>query len=202
MDVFSIRIALLIWGSLTLIVRSIYVRRARRRKAQEGSSHINPHPLVLAAMSLWIGLLMVYVAWPDALLDDRFLLFTPTLIYLQALGLGGLIVGLWLFIQAHEALGEFYGVKLYIKEAHRVIDVGPYAYIRHPMYTIYMFWLFSSLLFLPHYAIVCFLLMALVGFYRMAKGEEKMLCQALGKSYEKYVAQTGMFLPKWLEMGK
>ena len=125
------------------------------------------------------------------------MIYRPVPAALQIIGTIGLAGSLWLFLQAHQALGEFYGVKLFVKESHRVIDSGPYAYIRHPMYTIYMSWIVSTLLFLPHYGVAFLLITALTGFSRMARSEERMLCKELGEPYEAYLKRTGMFLPKW-----
>lgn len=197
MELLEIRAPLVIWGCLTLGIRAVYMRQAGQRKAQEGASPINPHPMVLLSMTLWIALLVLFVIAPDVMTHARLMIYSPVPRTLQALGLTGLMAGLWFFVRAHRALGEFYGVTLFIKEAHRVIDVGPYAYIRHPMYATYMFWVATTLLFLPHYGTIVILLLAFIGFYRMAKGEERMLCSALGAPYEAYIKRTGMFLPRW-----
>jgi protein-S-isoprenylcysteine O-methyltransferase Ste14 len=196
-DLTVLRVYLLLWGCLTLAIRTFFVRRAGRRKAQAGGATINPHPLVVGSMALWVILITAFTALPEFFLNGRFMIYRPVPAVLQMLGMIGLAGGLWLFLGAHQALGEFYGVKLFVKESHRVIDSGPYAYIRHPMYTIYMSWIVSTLLFLPHYTVPVLFLMALTGFSLMAKREEHMLCKALGEPYETYLKRTGMFLPKW-----
>ncbi len=193
----ALRIYLLFWGCLTLAVRTVFARRGVRRKAQEGGTTINPHPLVIGSMALWVILITGFTAMPEFFLDRRFMIFHPVPIVLQIVGMTGLSVSLWLFLKAHRALGDLYGVKLFVKESHKVVDTGPYAYIRHPMYTIYMSWIASTIFFLPHYLVPILWLMALAGFPLMAGREERMLGKELGEPYATYLTRTGMFLPRW-----
>ena len=193
----ALRIYLLLWGCLTLVVRTVFVQRGVRRKAKESGTAINPHPLVIGSMALWVILIAAFTAMPEFFLDGRFMIFHPVPIVSKIVGMAGLAVSLWLFLKAHRSLGEFYTVKLFVKESHKVVDTGPYAYIRHPLYTIYMSWIASTMFFLPHYSVPVLLLMALVGFSLMAGREERMLCEELGEPYATYVKRTGKFLPRW-----
>jgi protein-S-isoprenylcysteine O-methyltransferase Ste14 len=189
-----IRVFLLIWGGAALMIRLFYMRRAHTRKAKPGVPQTPPHPLAVLAMASWFGVVGAVLMVPD-FVDGRINRY-PLMGCAQALGLAGLSFGLYLLIRSHQALGEFYGVKLFIKEAHRVIDIGPYRYIRHPMYTAYFIWFMATGLIIPHYSLAVILLTGVYGFYRMARGEEQMLRQALGASYEAYLQRTGMFFPR------
>ena len=122
---------------------------------------------------------------------------SPVLWIGQTAGIIGLVFGFWLLVRSHQALGDFYDYKLFVKNGHRVIDVGPYSYVRHPMYTTYFIWIVSTGLLLPHYIFSVILLLAVVGFRRMARKEEQLLCQALGVPYRAYMKRASMFLPKW-----
>ncbi len=196
-ELMTLRIFLLLWGCLTVAVRTVFVRHGLRRKAQEGGTAINPHPLVLGSMALWVILIVAFTVMPEVLLNQRFMIFHPVPIVLKLVGIAGLAVSLWPFLKAHSALGEFYTFKLFVKESHKVVDVGPYAYIRHPLYTIYLSWIASTMFFLPHYSVPVLLAMALAGFSLMAAREERMLCEELGDPYAAYVRRTGKFLPRW-----
>lgn len=192
-DLDIIRLFLLVWGGGALAARLVYARRARVRKAQPGVDQTPPHPLAVLAMSAWFGMVGLILIFPRTV--EAQLIDMPLVKYGQIAGLTVLTFGLWLLIRAHQALGEFYGVKLYIKQNHYVIDAGPYAYVRHPMYTTYLTWFAAMTLIVPHYIPAAVFIMGTCGFYRMAKGEERMLSQALGEPYRKYRQRTGMFVP-------
>lgn len=185
-----------LWALLALGIRMVYARRARRKKARSGTPHTRLHPCGIVSMMLWMVLIALFIFAPNLVMDHRITFSLPSSMFFQIVGLIGLTAGLWILIRAHQALGEFWALKLFLKEAHRVIDVGPYAYVRHPMYTSYFIWYAGTLLFLRNYTMVAILLMAIIGYYRMAKGEEEMLLSELGTAYEAYRRRTGMFWPK------
>ncbi|MBM3264195.1 MAG: isoprenylcysteine carboxylmethyltransferase family protein [candidate division Zixibacteria bacterium] len=194
LDMNGLRIFLLGWGVVALAVRLVYGWRAYTRKAKPGVDQTTPHPLAVLSMSIWFGVFGALLVFPDTVREQT--LSMPFLPYMRITGLGLLAAGLWTLVRAHVALGEFYGVKLYIKQDHRLIDIGPYAHVRHPMYTTYLIWFAAMTLIVPHPVTALVLIMGGYGFYRMAKGEERMLCQALGEPYKHYCRRTGMFLPR------
>ena len=193
-DLSLIRIFLLVWGILALTIRLIYANRARTRKAEPGVPQTVPHPLAVLAMATWFGLFGAIVVAPAFVQTQLFAL--PGQDFARIVGMTGLTLGLLLLLKSHQALGEFYGVKLYIKQAHQVIDFGPYTHVRHPMYTTYFVWFASLVLIIPHALPLFVFLIGIYGFRRMAAGEEHMLGTALGQPYERYMEKTGRFLPK------
>lgn len=95
-------------------------------------------------------------------------------------------------------LGKYFTVNVAIADDHKVIDTGPYRYIRHPSYTGALMafagfglcmsnWLAFALIFLPITAVFL---------YRI-KIEEGALSKALGAAYENYCLRTKKLIP-WL----
>jgi len=108
------------------------------------------------------------------------------------LGLGGFV--LWTWTQA--ALGKEWSPLLQVREQHHLVASGPYAWVRHPMYTA-MFGVGIALAFLA--ANWCFVLSAvamIVGFVVRAPREERMMLEAFGEAYEAYMQETGRFFPR------
>lgn len=196
LDPVYVRAYLLAWALTALSVRLVYVRRAQARKPQSGVAHTVPHPLAVLAMAIWIAFMSGMLIIPDVVIAYVTMVALPAPWVFQMIGLVGWTAGLWLLIRSHQALGAFYGVRLFIKEAHYVVDIGPYAHVRHPMYTAYFLWFVSTVFVFPHPLTLLVVLMGVFGFYRMARGEERMLCAALGEPYASYIERTGMFLPK------
>lgn len=193
-DLVLIRLFLLIWGILALTIRLVYASRARTRKAEPGVAQTVPHPLAVLAMATWFGLFGGILVAPGFVQTQLYAL--PGLDFARIVGMTGLTIGLLLLLKSHQALGEFYGVKLYIKQAHRIVDFGPYAQVRHPMYTTYLIWYASLALIIPHAIPILVFFTGVYGFSRMAAGEENMLKLALGQPYERYICEVGRFIPK------
>ncbi len=184
-----------VWSGITLTARMIYARRARVRKARPGAEKTSPAPMAILAIGAWCAIIGLFIIVPEQVMSQ--VLRSPVLWIGQTAGIIGLVFGFWLLVRSHQALGDFYDYKLFVKNGHRVIDVGPYSYVRHPMYTTYFIWIVSTGLLLPHYIFSVILLLAVVGFRRMARKEEQLLCQALGVPYRAYMKRASMFLPKW-----
>ena len=123
-------------------------------------------------VSLWLGIQMVWllpgatVPYPRGFYLFGFLMF-----------LGGLILR-WYSIGY---LGRYFTVDVSISAEHKVVDSGPYRYIRHPTYTGALL-TFLGLGF-------CF------GFLWRIRIEESALTDALGEDYRAYAQRTKRLIP-------
>lgn len=94
-------------------------------------------------------------------------------------------------------LGRLWSAYVTLKEGHRVVDTGPYALVRHPIYSGLML---SALgLALLRATPLAFLGWALfsLGFAMTARIEERFLRQQLGEeAYGAYSRRVGMLVPK------
>jgi protein-S-isoprenylcysteine O-methyltransferase Ste14 len=92
-------------------------------------------------------------------------------------------------------LGKMWSANITLKEEHRIIDTGPYALVRHPIYTgiLLSAWATAA----AHGSEQAFLGAALMtlGFYLKARREEKLLIAELGPSYEAYRRRVPMLVP-------
>lgn len=103
-----------------------------------------------------------------------------------------LILLVWIMI--HNRFGN-YNIIPEIKEGARLIKTGPYAYIRHPMYSAVLLLAMAFLLFWFHpYKILVLMALSLT-LYSKAKKEERLWLQSLNE-YSEYKKATGMFLPR------
>ena len=144
---------------------------------------------------LW-GVIMVAVT--AAILASRFAPWAQSALLSRAYGIGVLVfvLGLALRWYAILHLGRFFTVDVAIASDHRVVDDGPYRWVRHPSYT-------GALLAFAGFGI-CLgnwlslaLLVPLVGwaFARRIAVEEAALTAALGDAYRAYAARTRRLLP-------
>jgi protein-S-isoprenylcysteine O-methyltransferase Ste14 len=86
---------------------------------------------------------------------------------------------------------------LEIAENHQLITVGPYKYVRHPMYTQFLLWAIFQGLLLANSFVLVFGIVSWVLFYcvRMP-AEEKMMLNKFGKEYDLYALKPGRLFPK------
>lgn len=77
-----------------------------------------------------------------------------------------------------------------------LVDDGPYAYVRNPLYTSYLvYWLAWVALTSGHWAAVLIFVVMLATYVGAALGEERQLSAQLGKTYRAYAARTKQFIP-------
>ncbi|UCH05804.1 MAG: isoprenylcysteine carboxylmethyltransferase family protein, partial [Candidatus Thorarchaeota archaeon] len=106
------------------------------------------------------------------------------------------IVAVPLVWWAHRTLGESFSYALEVKEEQRLITSGPYAKVRHPVYTSHVLFNFGLALVASNWI---FLLIWAVGIpftYHRMFSEEKMMIQEFGDEYVTYMKQTGRLFPR------
>ncbi|MBI3678062.1 MAG: isoprenylcysteine carboxylmethyltransferase family protein [Proteobacteria bacterium] len=115
-----------------------------------------------------------------------------------AWGLLALIAGAFAFCWwARLHLGKLWSGFVSLKEGHHVVDTGPYALVRHPIYSgVFFAALMTALLHATPAALLGFVLITL-GFSMTARVEERFLREQLGaESYDAYSSRVPMLVPK------
>jgi protein-S-isoprenylcysteine O-methyltransferase Ste14 len=117
---------------------------------------------------------------------------------LWAVILGAIIFGtaLWLFRVSHKMLGRNWSITLEIREQHRLVSSGPYALVRHPMYTSFFLMAVGQAFLLSNWAVGLGGLIgfALLFFLRVDK-EERMMLENFGPEYRDYMERTKRLIP-------
>jgi protein-S-isoprenylcysteine O-methyltransferase Ste14 len=157
-----------------------------------------------ASEGLWLASLAVIFTYPaGVLLFPSVLLGGPLALRFPGdeiappVGLALILVGGGLVGWSFRSLGRFTTVRMQLTVDQVIVREGPYARIRHPMYTANMLLgigiavaFLSVLLWLPVALVV---LLA----HSRANTEERMFLASprLGNGYAEYMAKTGRFLP-------
>jgi len=116
--------------------------------------------------------------------------------YLDVLGVLLFAAGIFLRWYAIVHLGRFFTVNVSIAAEHKVIDSGPYRYIRHPSYSGALLAFVGYGLCLHNWvALVLLLIPVSIGFLWRIRVEEKVLGDALGEDYSQYAARTKRLIP-------
>jgi protein-S-isoprenylcysteine O-methyltransferase Ste14 len=109
----------------------------------------------------------------------------------------GIAVGSgWLIETAVRTLGRQWALRARLVEDHKLITVGPYAYLRNPIYTGMLGMLIATGLATEHWvllpgAVVIFV----VGLVIRVRSEEKLLRAAFGEEFEDYARRVPAVLP-------
>ena len=111
------------------------------------------------------------------------------------------ITSLGLFAWAHAILGRFWSPHLQLRPNHRLIRVGPYARIRHPIYSAIVGWMMSLGLVAANGTPFVFAALGALHLLLKMQGEEKMMLEQFGDEYREYMKRTGRLLPVPQEVG-
>ena len=104
-------------------------------------------------------------------------------------------LGIAFAIWARYHIGRYWSSTVSLRADHQLIRTGPYAHIRHPIYTGILLAILGTGLAIGRYrAIVAFAIM-LAGFAWKASREEALLKGEFGPAFEEHKRATGFFLP-------
>ena len=113
---------------------------------------------------------------------------------IKIVGLIFFIVGLALAVWARIYLGRNWGVPMSLREKHELITTGPYAWVRHPIYSGFLLAMLGSGLADSFIWLVIFIYLCIYFIYS-AKVEEKMMAEIFPDQYPEYKKRTKMLIP-------
>lgn len=138
-----------------------------------------------------IGYFMSYFSSDMGFLKYHFL---PNVFILYIIGFLLMISGLGFAICARAYLSKSWRGDVSLNQAHKLIQSGPYKYIRHPIYTGMMFGLVGTVLVLGEIWVVIMLFVSCFALVLKSRSEEKLLISRFSE-YGQYIAKSKSFLP-------
>jgi len=145
----------------------------------------------LARMPVWLGFVLFIAAWvhPFGMVAIRRTVFSDSVaVAICALGF---FVAIW----SRQALGAEWSRDVELKQGHKLVQRGPYRFMRHPIYT-------GHLLMGLGTAIASGLLVAFAGLALFACGfwiklnqEERLLLRGFPEEYPAYKARVKALIP-------
>lgn len=161
------------------------------RRSKDGAQTKDRGSLWLLWVVLIIGVQLgafASNAWPQTRL--------PHIELWQVAGCALMVTGFVLRWWSILYLGQFFTVNVAVHEGHRVVDSGPYRYVRHPSYTgALLAFLGLSFGFASWLSILLVMIPACFAYAWRMRVEERALATALGGAYESYMRRTKRLVP-------
>jgi protein-S-isoprenylcysteine O-methyltransferase Ste14 len=114
---------------------------------------------------------------------------------LFVLGAFLLIVGIGFAIWARVHLGQYWSGHVTLKPGHRLIRSGPYALVRHPIYTGILLAVIGSAIAVDRYSGALAVVIVAETFVRKLRIEERWLTEEFGDEYVKYRREVKALVP-------
>lgn len=118
------------------------------------------------------------------------------------LGVVGLILyltGFAFVLWARRTLGKFWGLStshnVKLLDDHQIIQSGPYAFVRHPMYFGWWAAMLGLTLLYPVWAVFLLFIFSLISFAGRARREESALKERFGNLWLEYKKRTRFLIP-------
>jgi len=172
---------------LAYFISELVLGFTRRSSGATVSKDANSLRILWAVIGvcLWFGI-RAHGRWPQAVLP-------PSAV---PIGVALFICGTILRWYSIIHLGRFFTVDVSIAADHKLIDTGPYRFVRHPSYTGALLAFIGFAMVLRNWAalLVISAPIALAFSYRI-KVEERALVEALGDRYRDYMTRTKRLIP-------
>jgi protein-S-isoprenylcysteine O-methyltransferase Ste14 len=102
----------------------------------------------------------------------------------------------WLFWASKRALGRNWSVVARTRADHELVTAGPFAYVRHPIYSALFVWLIAMAVAFGHYwGLVLATPLYWIGTVLRIREEERLLRACFGADYETYARRVKRFVP-------
>lgn len=174
----------LIWLAVW-IGAAVQTKEIQRRESMR--SHLLHHvPLTVGG---------VLLAWPGILgarLEQRFAPYSPPWFWITV---ALVAFGIGFSIAARLRLGGNWSGPVTVKKDHELIRSGPYALVRHPIYTGLLLAVIGSALFIGRWRALIALVPLIFALARKMKVEERFMAEEFGGAYARYREQVPALIP-------
>lgn len=170
------------WAYWTIAARGVKAA-VRRESLPSRLAHIVP--LVIAGLLLAVPLEPGW--W-----STRFLPSSWTVYWI---GTAILAAGLLFTVWPRRVLGRNWSATVTLKEGHELVRVGPYRWIRHPIYTGILLGFAGSAIARGEWRGVLAVFIAGIALWRKLRMEERWMIELFGGRYEQYRRETWALIP-------
>ncbi len=121
--------------------------------------------------------------------------FVPHTTFFSALGFALTAAGIGIAIWARNHIGQYWSGNITLKTGHKLIRTGPYAAVRHPIYSgLFLAFIGTALANGEVRALIAVVLIFLSHSWKALR-EEALLRTVFGSEYDEYCRHTGFLFP-------
>jgi protein-S-isoprenylcysteine O-methyltransferase Ste14 len=161
--------------------------KAVERRESMGSRLLHIVPLLLAVWLLWADRI------PVTFLNTRVIPWSPSIFWATALvTAAGLLFAVWARVRI---AGNWSGT-VTLKQSHELITTGPYAMVRHPIYTGLLAAVAGSALVRGEWRGVLAFVIAYAALWRKLRLEERWMRERFGQQYAEYSRRVPALVPR------
>ncbi len=179
-------------GLFTVLQFAFMATESRRRRLAPSDATREKPPFPSLGLSIMIGLAARLLFGFLKIGVIRGDLRGPLVVFGFALIIAGWLIRIW----SQRELGKYFTGEVAVQRDHKVIDSGPYKYVRHPSYTGGVLSAIGFGLALSTWlgALISGVMLVWAYIMRVPR-EERLLASQLGAAYERYMARTKRFVP-------
>ncbi len=150
--------------------------------------------VLMVAVALVLCIPFFYFLWvPLVMLAD------PAALILKVLGFLLYSLGITVVLWARRTLGKNWGIStsanVKLLNEHELIQTGPYACVRHPMYSGWWLSMLGLTLAYPVWAVFLMFVFSVISFANRARREERALAERFGGTWIAYSLRTKRLIP-------
>ena len=174
----------IVFGSFWLLAAFVQKRSVRR---QSTGSRMSQLAIILLALT------------PFFIADKRFGIlhrhFFPDPLAVQYLGILLMLLGCGFAVWARVTLGSNWSGTVTVKENHTLITRGPYAWVRHPIYTGILLALLGTAVVLGTFLSTLEVAVVALALWLKLRTEEQFMLETFGEQYTAYRQRVKALIP-------
>jgi len=186
------------WGSVIAMVIKT------KKRVGKAANFLPPEPIGRILRVLWYPLVITWIAHPITFgfvrKDFKRLtwIIRPlvTMRYYAGIPLVIALVAFWMTLVCWRRMGKSWRMGIDPNETTELIVAGPYAYVRHPIYTLSILLMLCTMLILPTPLMLVVGVLHIVFLIWEARREERYLVHVHGEPYTRYLERVGRFIPR------
>ena len=183
----TMRICSYLWMVLVVVWLVAWIKTKRSQERMNFGSRL------LYGIPVFIGCYLLFGDGFSGWLQERIF---PKNIWIEALAIALTAAGIAFAIWARFYIGENWSSAVSIKVDHQLIRTGPYAWVRHPIYSGILLGMIGSALARREPRGFFAILFLCLGFWIKAEWKRAFMRKTFGEQYLEYSRSTGALIPK------
>jgi protein-S-isoprenylcysteine O-methyltransferase Ste14 len=179
---------------LALIWAAVSLRWAAHSRSVQTSGEFPLYRLLRLCVLAVTFALLFWDRTAIGVLGERFVAPLPAVAVTGfTLALIGLSIAMW----ARVHLGQYWSDKVVLKVDHQLIRAGPYAHMRHPIYSGVLLAVLGTALVVAEWRGLLAFLVLLINYWIKAKREEQILSAQFNEEFRDHEIRAGFLLPRF-----